>query len=268
MSIIMGALTPHPPIIIPEIGKGRREEVRKTINSLEELGKEIKEKNPDILITISPHGPVFTDAISILDQEELEGDFSDFACPGVGMSVTTDQAFIQKIKENAQDSHIEVITLSTADLEKYNYPGKLDHGVMVPLYFIKEETDLPVPVIPITMGLLEYEKLYSFGKVIQRTVDEMDLEAVIVASGDLSHRLQPGAPAGFNPLGEEFDRKLIELLDKELYEDVLDIDPHLIEKAGECGLRPLIIMLGALAGREFESEVKSYEGPFGVGYGV
>ncbi|MFP4661185.1 MAG: AmmeMemoRadiSam system protein B [Halanaerobiales bacterium] len=268
MSIIMGALTPHPPIIIPEIGKGRREEVRKTINSLEELGKEIKEKKPDILITISPHGPVFTDAISILDQEKLEGDFSDFACPEVGMSVKTDQEFIQKIKENAQEKHIEVITLSTADLEKYNYPGKLDHGVMVPLYFIKEQTELSIPVIPITMGLLEYEKLYSFGQVIHQTVEEMDLKAVIVASGDLSHRLKPGAPAGFNPLGEEFDKKLIQLLDEERYEEVLGIDTHLIEKAGECGLRPVIIMLGALAGRKFESDVKSYEGPFGVGYGV
>ncbi len=267
MSIIMAALTPHPPIIIPEIGKERRNEVKKTIKSLEELGREIKEKNPDIIITISPHGPVFTDAISILDQKELKGDFSDFACPEVGMSIKTDQNFIKRIKENALKKNVEVITLSTADLEKYNYLGRLDHGVMVPLYFIKQ-AKLEVPVIPITMGLLEYEKLYQFGEVIQKTVEEMGLKAVIVASGDLSHRLKPGAPAGFNPLGEIFDDTLIDLLENEKYKDVLDIEPQLIEKAGECGLRPLIIMLGSLSNKHYKSRVKSYEGPFGVGYGV
>lgn len=267
MSIIMAALTPHPPIIIPEIGKDRRGEVKKTIKSMEELALEVKEKNPDIIITISPHGPVFTDAISILDQEELEGDFSDFACSEVGMNIKTDQEFIKKIKVNARENNIEVITLSTADLEKYNYPGRLDHGVMVPLYFIKH-TGLKVPIIPITMGLLEYEKLYQFGKVINRTADEIGLDTIIIASGDLSHRLKPGAPAGFNPLGEKFDRELLRLLDEEEYKGILSIDSHLIEKAGECGLRPLIIMLGTLAESKFNSEVKSYEGPFGVGYGV
>ena len=267
MSIIMAALTPHPPIIIPEIGKERRREVEKTIRSLEELAGEVEDKNPDIIITISPHGPVFTDAISILDQEELEGDFGDFACPEVGMTLKTDQEFIKKIKGNAHKNSIEVITLSTADLEKYNYLGRLDHGVMVPLYFIKQRK-IDVPVIPITMGLLEYEKLYQFGKVIKRTVEEIGLDAVIIASGDLSHRLKPGAPAGFNPMGEEFDKRLISLLAEEKYEDILNTDSQLIEKAGECGLRPLIIMLGTLTGGNFSSEVKSYEGPFGVGYGV
>ncbi|MFW5972035.1 MAG: AmmeMemoRadiSam system protein B [Bacillota bacterium] len=267
MSILMAALTPHPPIIIPEIGKERRQEVDTTISKLEELAAEIEKKNPDILITISPHGPVFADAISILDQGRLEGDFSEFACPEVSMSIETDPGFIQNIKSEAKEEDIEVITLSSADLKKYNYPGRLDHGVMVPLYFLKQRS-LDMPVIPITMGLLDYDKLYKFGKTIQKTVSEMGLKAVIIASGDLSHRLRPGAPAGYNPYGEKFDKKLIEMLENENYREVMNIDQNLIEKAGECGLRPLVIMLGALDGQNYSSEVKSYEGPFGVGYGV
>src|SRR5690554_6713453 len=112
MAIVMSALTPHPPLAIPEIGKENRREVRRTIESLEELAKEIYTKNPDIIITISPHGPVFTDAISILDLEEIEGDFSDFACPEVNMRVKIDRTFIRKIKENASLDEIEVLTLS------------------------------------------------------------------------------------------------------------------------------------------------------------
>lgn len=267
MAIVMSALTPHPPLAIPQIGRESRQEVRDTIESLEVLAREIKEKDPDLLITISPHGPVFADAISILVLEELKGDFADFACPEVKIAVKTDQTFIKKLKENAETEQIEVITLTEAALARYNYPAKLDHGVMVPLYFILE-TGLDVPVIPVTMGLLEYEKLFRFGGIIEKTVEEMGLNAVVVASGDLSHRLKPGAPAGYNPYGEKFDQELIELLKNRDYRAVLEMDQLLIEKAGECGLRPIIIMLGAIDRRNFNSEVKSYEGPFGVGYAV
>lgn len=267
MGILMAGLSPHPPIIIPEIGGRRREEVRSTISSLEELAKEIKALEPDLLITISPHGPVFTDAISILDLEHIEGDFSDFACPGIKMEVETNPGFIKRLKERAVEEGIEVITLSSTELENYNLAARLDHGVLVPLYFL-QKAGLNSPVIPITMGLLAYKKLYDFGLVIQQILEEMDINAVIIASGDLSHRLKPGAPAGFNPRGKEFDERLIALIKKEDYEAILKLDTQLIEKAGECGLRPLIIMLGSLRGLPFKSEVKSYEGPFGVGYAV
>ncbi len=267
MGIIMAGLSPHPPLIIPEIGGSRREEVSTTIKSLEELSREVVEKKPDLLITISPHGPVFTDAISILDLDELEGNFEDFGCPGVHLKAKSNPVFIRKLAENSQVNDIEVITLSSADLENYNYPPRLDHGVLVPLYFL-QEVGFDVPIVPITMGLLGYHKLYHFGKVIQKTLEDEGIEAIIIASGDLSHRLKPGAPAGFNPHGKEFDEKLINLLKKGKYRKILDIDPVLIEKAGECGLRPIIIMLGSIEGLNFKAELKSYEGPFGVGYGV
>jgi len=267
MGILMAGLSPHPPLIIPEIGGMRRGEVRKTINSLEELAEEIVRVEPDLLITISPHGPVFSDAISILDQLIIKGDFSDFACPEVKMEVKIEPAFINKLKEAAEKEDIEVVMLSSPELYDYNLPSRLDHGVMVPLYFLKQ-AGLDVPVVPITMGLLGYQELYDFGLVIQNTLDQLDLQAVIVASGDLSHRLKPGAPAGFNPRGREFDERLIELIREQDYQAILELDSQLIEKAGECGLRPLIIMLGSLRGLPFRSEVKSYEGPFGVGYAV
>ena len=46
------------------------------------------------------------------------------------------------------------------------------------------------------------------------------------------------------------------------------MDPELIEEAGECGLRPLAILLGAARAAGLSSKVLSYEGPFGVGYPV
>ena len=267
MGILMAGLAPHPPVIIPEIGGERRLAATRTIKALAELAGEVKEQQPDLLITISPHGPVFTDAISILEQEVLQGDFADFGYPAVSLAAATNSGFIESIRNNSAAAGIEVISLATADLATYNYPNRLDHGVLVPLYFIRQ-AGLASPIVPITMGLLAYQRLYDFGLLIQQTLAEMKIKAVVIASGDLSHRLKPGAPAGFNPRGKEFDQRVLSHLEKGQYGELLKIESQLVEKAGECGLRPLIIMLGSLQGLSFRAEIKSYQGPFGVGYAV
>ncbi|MFW6237643.1 MAG: class III extradiol dioxygenase subunit B-like domain-containing protein [Halanaerobiales bacterium] len=267
MGIKMGALSPHPPIIIPEIGKEEREQVSDTISSLKELAKEIKNLDSDLLITISPHGPVFRDAISVLGNEEVQGDFSDFGHSAISFRKNNHPDFYRALQKKAEKADIELIVLPSKEVKQANYTAELDHGVLVPLFYL-EEAGVNIPLAALTMGLLPYGELYDFGRLIRETVEELKIDAVLLASGDLSHRLKPGAPAGFNPRGKEFDNKLVELIEEKRFDEVMDIDPSLIKKAGECGLRPLLMMLGAFRDIEVDTEVKSYEGPFGVGYAV
>ena len=69
-------------------------------------------------------------------------------------------------------------------------------------------------------------------------------------------------------MGEVFDKKLIDILSKEDLEELFYIDKNLIKEAGECGLRSLYILAGAINTSKIDSELFSYEGPFGIGYGV
>lgn len=56
MSIIFGAISPHPPIILPSVGSPEdRAKTKKTIWSLEKLGKQLKSLNPDLIVISSPH---------------------------------------------------------------------------------------------------------------------------------------------------------------------------------------------------------------------
>ena len=269
MGRIIAGLAPHPPLIIPQIGGKQRREVRDTIDSLEELGAEVAAAEPDLLITISPHGPVFQDAVSVPGQETVYGDFADFGCPEVSFEEETDLEFVERLGENARAAEIELVVLSDKSHDSRARPGsnQLDHGVLVPWHFFKK-AGLEVPLVALTMGLLPYEKLFNFGYQIKKTLKESGQRAVVIASGDLSHRLQPGAPAGYNPRGAEFDRQLMTLLEEKKFNEILDMDSSLVKKAGECGLRPLIIMLGSIKDENISVDVKSYEGPFGVGYGV
>jgi AmmeMemoRadiSam system protein A len=61
---------------------------------------------------------------------------------------------------------------------------------------------------------------------------------------------------------------VIDALRARAWEQIEALDPDLVEEAGECGLRPLAILLGAGRVANLQSQVLSYEGPFGVGYPV
>jgi len=267
MGVKIAGLSPHPPLIIPEVGGRRRKEVQKTIDNLKEMSVEIVNAKPDLLITISPHGPIMRDGIAVIYSEYLKGDFRDFGAPQAKYEVKSNLKFIDNLKNKTDSNNIKLTKLKKTDLQSYGFSNELDHGVMVPLHFLLN-ANLDIPVVAISMGLLDYQTLYKFGKLLDETLDEMDLDGAVLASGDLSHKLKPGAPAGYNPEAENFDKELTTLLSQEKFEEVLKIDKNLIEKAGECGYRPIIMTLGAIQNYDVSSDLKSYEGPFGVGYAV
>ena len=120
--------------------------------------------------------------------------------------------------------------------------------------------------MPICYSFLGYSKHVDFGVLLKEAIFSLDKRYAIIASGDLSHRLSLNAPAGFSPKAKEFDKKLIQLLKKKSLDGILNIEPDLIEDAGECGLRSILILLGVIKKMNYEFEVLSYEAPFGVGY--
>jgi len=151
--------------------------------------------------------------------------------------------------------------------KKYKISKELDHGVLVPLYFItKEYKDFKL--IHISIAGLPYIDLYRFGKCISKAVQDSNENVVFVASGDLSHRLSHEAPYGYSEKGKLFDEILINSVKNLEVENLLELDENFCEEAGECGLRSFIIMFGAVDGFELKPEVYSYEGPFGVGYSI
>ncbi len=262
MSLLMAGFSPHPPLAIPDIGRDNLKEVSDTIDSLKELGREVVESDPELLITISPHGTVMRESISIIDEDVVRGDFGQFGYSNISFERKVDTHFIDILKKNASKEGFHTISLKDRD------GTKLDHGVLVPLYYIQEAGLKDIPIVPINMAFWDYHELYEFGKIINQTIEEENIDAVVVASGDLSHRLKPGAPAGYDENAEEFDKEFVRLIDENQLAQIKDMDKGLIHRAGECGHRPMVILSGILSEHKVQTDLKSYEGPFGVGYAV
>ena len=53
--LVLGAVSPHPPIIIPEIGGTEIEKVKQTISALELAASRLAAAKPDKIVIISPH---------------------------------------------------------------------------------------------------------------------------------------------------------------------------------------------------------------------
>lgn len=266
MGKILGSyLFPHPPIIIEDIGQGEEKKAEKTIEGVKTLARSIRDKAPDTIIVITPHGPLFEDAISISIEDKLKGDFRKFGYWDIRFEYENNMNLTDRIIKNAMKANIEIAQVNREFAKQHDIEFELDHGTMVPLYFVDKEYK-NFKIVHITCGTLPPRELYNFGMCINSAMEEVEDDAVILVSGDLSHKLSDEGPYSFSPCGEEFDKQIIEILKAGDLESLITFDLELAEKACECGLRSLMIMAGALDKAQFNTEVLSHEGPYGVGY--
>lgn len=255
MSLVFSAISPHPPILIPSIGKENLEQITKTKEALANLERDLYAAKPDILIIISPHGHVNADHFTINLSDNFEINFEDFGDFSTKIPVKGDILLMTNDRERiATKSPVNIVSET-----------KLDHGIGIPFYTLAQ--NLPhIKIIPIYFSLLDNQSHLDFGKMLKEVIFSTEKRIAVIASADLSHCLTENAPAKFNPAGKEFDEKLIELLKTGDSQGVVNIDRKIIENAAECGLRSILILLGILNNINYEAKILSYEAPFGVGY--
>ncbi|MCL0080687.1 AmmeMemoRadiSam system protein A [Peptococcaceae bacterium] len=265
MAVVFCGVAPHPPIVVPEVGRREAEKVSATAQALLQLGQRVKKSQAEILVIISPHSPLFNDAIAVNSTGRLTGDLGNFGAPGVSFDCAGAPVLAGEIVTECKKLDLMAVALDQRIAGDFNTNLALDHGVTVPLYFLRQaEVDLPLVVV--SMAPFSLEKLYRFGVAVHQAAQTVQQQVALIASGDLSHCLTPGAPGGYQPAAAAFDQKVVQLVAAADAQGLMEIDAQTIAQAGECGLRPVVMMLGALDGRRVEAEVLSYQAPFGVGY--
>lgn len=260
MSLSAVFTVPHPPLLVPEVGKGEEKVILSTFQSMEKVARRIREIAPDTIIVLSPHAPYFHDRFVLSSHSTLSGDLRRFGAPKVALRKEVDLELSTKIYAEAIRKVVPIHLSDDTDFF-------IDHGVLVPLSFV-EKVYSDYHLIEISLSSLSLKQHYSFGKCIAKAISDTQQKVVLIASGDLSHRLTLDGPYGFSESGPVFDQILTDLLKESRLDEIMEIDPNLSEEAAECGLRSFVIMAGVLSGRHYTTNFMSYEGPFGVGYAV
>ena len=260
-------IMPHPPIIVPEIGRGGEKEAQATIEGCKKAACEISAETPDTIVVISPHGPSYSNVVCIAGDSLLKGDFSNFGNRRLSYEFQNDIALVKSISEELEKADIDTVINDKNAQREYGIDSSIDHGALVPLYFVQKECK-DFSIVHIATAIPDPEKLYKCGMAIQAAAANSNKKIVLIASSDLSHRLTEDGPYEYNPEGLKYDNFVVECIKEKSFSSFMNVNGHMRECAGECGHRAINITLGIFEGYKCEREVYSYEGPFGVGYMV
>lgn len=197
--LVLGVISPHPPIIIPEIGGREVEKVKNTIAALKLTASRLAAEKPDKIVLISPHS---------------------------------------------------------------------EHGYTVPLYYLAKDLPADTELEKILVTNPSYPYYFELGKQYGEKIDQSSKRIAVIASGDLSHVLKPDGPYGYDPSGPKLDKMIVDAIRNKDIKSLLAIDDETLQNGAECGLRSILFLFGIFTGKDYATEVLSYEGPFGVGYMV
>jgi AmmeMemoRadiSam system protein A len=260
MSVVAAFAVPHPPILLPEIGRGEEKRIQKTADAYRSAMGRIAALRPDTIVLTSPHSVMYTDYFHISPGASARGDMGQFGVRSLQVSADYDVPLVKAISAHAKREGVPAG-------ERGERNKSLDHGSVIPLLFLNEVyTDYKL--VRIGLSGLPPQAHCRLGKCIAAAAEELQRRVVLIASGDLSHKLKEDGPYGFAPEGPAFDKAVTEAFAAGDFRALMDFSPDFCDAAAECGLRSFQIMAGALDGKAVISELLSYEGTFGVGYGV
>ncbi len=260
MSIVAAFAVPHPPLIIPQVGRGREKGIQATVDAYEEVGRRVATLAPDTVVVSSPHATMYRDYFQISPGRTARGSFAQYGARDAAYSARYDVELVDTLCDICDREGIAAGT-------DYEREPRLDHATMIPLHFIQKYYT-GFELVRIGLSGLSVGAHYRLGRAVQEAARVLGRRVVYIASGDLSHKLVADGPYGYVPEGPMFDQRITDDFARGDLLDILCMDHALSECAAECGLRSFQIMAGALDRTAVQAELLSYEGPFGVGYGI
>jgi aromatic ring-opening dioxygenase LigB subunit len=256
MGVLTGSvLMCHAPIVVPAVGGARGRESMPTTQAMREAARALLAGAPDAIVIISPHTPRAALAFTVVDDEGgmLVGDFARFGVPDAGVRLPIASVLLDALRSVGAP----VERLATSEL---------DHGALVPIMFLVEQGYVgPVLVVGLPMRATN-EMLLAFGRALRNAIAASDARVAVVASGDMSHRLMPGAPSGYHDDGPRFDRALASCIEQGDLDAAIALPDSLREHAAEDVVESLVVARGFIPKRDEHVRMLSYQGPFGVGY--
>lgn len=238
MPTVFAGLMCHAPIVVPAVGGPESARCAHTTRAMREVAARAVASLPDRLVLISPHSPRRRGTFSAWSGRH-RGDLGDFRAPQVAID-------LPDAPEVAQHLNLSLVAA-----------GSLDHGAIVPLAFLGDAGwSGPTAILSLA---IDGGNLVELG----RAIAALPGRTAVIASGDMSHRLVPGAPSGYHPDAAAFDRAFVDALRHDRWQQAIEVPNR--EIAAEDVVDTTLIAMAA-AGDPSYAEVLSYEGPWGVGY--
>src|SRR6185295_18439679 len=161
--------------------------------------------------------PLEPSAFVAYDGPQLYADFANFRAPTATVHAPLNEELLNEITRAAAQQEFVVMRIGGYDL---------DHGTAVPLYFL-QRNGWQGNVVALGYSFLSNEEHLRFGKCIRQAIEQLGRPVAFIASGDLSHRLKPGAPAGFDSNAHIFDEEIVEAIHHGNLNRIVEVDQEM-----------------------------------------
>lgn len=231
------------PEIDPAIAVGR------LLDGYERLKEDLVAADPDVLLVSADcHFQSFDTGHFVLGvAAEHTGSMEFFKRPDLDLRITGHPDLAKALAAAVRGAGLEVEEAPRVDL---------DHGLVVPLRLVLPRPDLPViPVITQPARSFSPFNARRFGEALRATVADSGLKVGFLATGGLSHWLDPGH---FGGVDVEFDTYILNLLQAGRGLDLCSLEPFPLLEHGQYEIPNWMIMLG-LIGPSVRGNVYAYE---------
>lgn len=256
MSISCAVLMCHAPIVVPQVAGDRAGQCSRTTAAMTEVARRLVAHRPDMLVLISPHASRHARSWGLCTQSSLHGSFRRFGAAHVGLRMPGSPEAAAHVTRAARAQAVAVEPFEQTEL---------DHGALVPLHFV-HQAGFTGAVLLLSPPASHTESHEALGRALAQAAADSGQRWAILASGDMSHRLIPGAPCGFDPRAQHFDDKFVELIRQGDLRGAASVEPALRALAAEDVVDSVAVAAAAVDYQSSGHRVHSYEGPFGVGY--
>lgn len=231
------------PEIDPEDG------VKRLLAGYEQMADDLKRADPDvILVTADCHFQSFqTHHYVVGEGSSHSGSMEFFKRPDLDLELTGSPKMAWLIADAVRGAGLEVEIAPRVDL---------DHGLIVPLRLMLPRQDVAiVPIITQPHRSFSPYGARAFGQALRTAVEESGLKVAMLATGGLSHWLDPGK---FGGVDAEFDSYLLAMLRAGRGNDIANLEPYPLLDHGQYEFPNWLIMLG-LVGEGVRGDVYTYE---------
>jgi len=253
--IVLGAVLPHPPVLLPEIGQGRERQAQATLDAYGVVAARIRELGVRRLLMISTHGIVTLNRFHIL-VDQLNGNMSRFDAPNVSIC--------REIDQELTDALIGYSAEADAPLTAATQWEESDHSLGVPLRLLADA--VPDQIAVVSISFRPPEDHLRFGKAIAGALTSVEEPTAVVASGDAVHSLSDASAYGHHQRADEVRQQYESALLAWDPQGLCAIDENLRREVDESVISPTLILMGALHGIDASPHILASEHPWGVGY--
>jgi len=193
-----------------------------------------------------------TTRVLVPAHDRLRRDFDRFDAPEIVRDDAVDRALIERFQQEETARHTTAVVSAT-----------LPEEALAPLYFLSGDATLPITVLRIAGD--DLTAAAAVGSDLAAATDALARRAVLVAVGELSSKLFPGAPGGFSTAASAFDQDILDRMRAGRWGELAQTETIARRDAGEHLLPQLATLAGALP-RGTTVDILGYQFPYGVGY--